>query len=474
MKHKMKYSFLICIFIIAGLSMASEENQMLTLEQCVDIALENNPDLNIAEKEWKKAKAGIWEAYSMILPSLDAHATFQKSWDIQTNAIPNFIKEILKPSPGIPITQEFRDMLTIYTDAMPDVIPLSFGLENTLMYGATLNQPLFLGGAGIAGIKMANSTEKAARENYESIKQNLIYRVSDAFYQTLLAKKLVEVQEEAFKQAMTNLDMVKKRYEVGSASGFDKMRAEVEVANLKPELITAKNNYQASLTHIRMLLGIEKKLPIDIQGEMKFVYDDYGTLELSEIQNRAMQNRPEVSVLFAQKKIAASGVTLVRSQFMPKLYFSTDYSFLAMRNNYDFAPDDFSKGFTSALSLQIPIFHGFKNCKQYQKARLDYKISSDMEKQLLDGIKAEVEIAYNKFQEAKEKYQAATESIDMAEEAMRLANLTYEEGASTQLDVLNSQLALTRARLNHASALYEYQMARYQIRKVTGQLNDIL
>ena len=64
--------------------------------------------------------------------------------------------------------------------------------------------------------------------------------------------------------------------------------------------------------------------------------------------------------------------------------------------------------------------------------------------------------------------------ISMAEEALRLANLTYEEGASTQLDVLTSHLALTRARLNHVSALYEFQMARYNLRRVTGILKGVL
>ena len=473
MTNKSKFLFLSMFLFALGLFASDIPEKVLTLDQCVNIAMQNNPEVSIAEKEWKKAKAGILEAYSAILPSLDAHASFQKSWDIQTNTIPNFLKVMLKPQPGI-LPPDLEEIFTLYSDAMEPTVALSFGLENTFMYGATLTQPLFLGGAGISGIKIAYASEKAARQNYETMRQGLIYSVTDAFYQSLLAKKLVQVQEEAMLQARTNLNMVKKNYNVGSASGFDKMRAEVEVANLKPELIGAKNNYQASLTGIRMILGLEKNTAIEIQGEMEYQYDDYGTLELIELQERAVQNRHEVSALLAQKKIAASGVSIARSQFMPKLFFSTDYSFLAMRNDYEFVQDDFSKGFTSSISLQVPLFHGFKNCKQYQKARLDYKIATDMEKQLLDGIIAEVEMAYNKFQEADEKYQAANESIEMANEAMRLANLTYEEGASTQLDVLSSQLALTRAKLNHASALYEYQMARYRIRKVTGVLTDIL
>lgn len=461
------------IFLFISIPIFSQETLELTLDGCLSIAMDKNTDLRIAEKEWKKAKAGIGEAYAAILPSVDGHISFQKAWNIQTNTMPNFLKEMLKPVPGT-LPQEIEDIFNSYTSVMPDFVEFSFGLENTLTYGATLSQPIFLGGAGIAGIRMAYASEKASKQNYESKKQILIYQVADAFYGCLIAKELVHVQEEALNQALSNYDVVKKRYQVGSASGFEKMRAEVEVANLKPAVISAKNNFQVALTGMRMLLGLEENQSIVLNGELQFVYDDCGTFELEELQNQAIENRPEVSIIQAQKKIASNGITLVRSQFMPKLFFSTDYSFLGMRNDYRFTQDELSKGFTSAVSLQIPLFHGFKNCRQYQKARLDYKITQDSEKQLIDGINAEVEIAFNKFQEAQEKYQAARESIDLAKEALRLANLTYEEGASTQLDVLSSQLALTQAKLNNASALYEYQMARYQIRKVTGVLTTIL
>ncbi|MBN1780726.1 TolC family protein [bacterium] len=443
---------------------SQESMQMLTLEKSMDIALKSNPDLLIAEKEWKKARAGIWEAYSAVLPSVDASANFQHAWDIQTSRIPNFLKPMLGPlAPLIP------DL-----PPMDDYVELSFGMENTVSYGAMLTQPLFLGGAGIAGIKMAHAGARAAEQNLNTRRQNLIYQVADAFYACLLMQELVQVQTDALKQAEKNLDIVRKRYDVGSASGFDKMRAEVEVANLKPELIGARNNHHVALTGLKMILGLSETDRIGLDGELSFEYDEYGLTGLQELQNLAVLNRPEIHALRSQKQITLNGVRLARSQFMPKLFFSTDYSFLDMRNDYKFKQEHFSKGFTSALSLQIPVFHGMKNCKQLQKATLDHKIMQDTEKQVVDGIKAEVENAYHKFEETKEKFQAARESIDMATEAMRLANLTYEEGASTQLDVLSSQLALTRARMNYASALYEYQMARYRIRKVTGALNGLL
>jgi outer membrane protein len=442
----------------------SAQQKVLTLGQSVEVAMLKNPEYQIAEKEWEKSKKAIWEAYSAILPTVDANVNFQRAWKIQTSLVPNFLKPILSPLASV--VPEFA--------LMPDYVPISFGLRNTLTYGAMLTQPLFLGGAGVAGIKMAYNGERSAKLNYESKRQNLIYQVSDAFYRCLLAKNLIQVQTEALEQAEKNFENVKKRYEVGSASGFERMRAEVEVANLKPELIAAKNNYQASLTGFRMIIGLEKQTAFELEGDLEFVYDEYDAIPLEDLQLQALEHRPEIQTLQAQKNLAANGLILARSQFLPKLFFSTDYSFLAMRGDTKFTQDDFSKGFTSALSLQIPIFHGFKNCKQYQKAVLDYKITQDMEKQILDGIRAEIEIAYNDFHEASQKYHAALESIELAEESLRLANLTYEEGASTQLDVLSSQLAFTRSKLNYASALYDYQMARYRIRKVTGMLNSIL
>lgn len=452
--------FLMILFLEQAFAQ-SPDKLVLSIDQSVDIALENNPEVQIAEKELSKARASIWEAYAAILPSVDGAASFQKSWEIQENTIPNFIKVMLGPDfPGV--------------SAMPDFVKLSFGLENTFMYGATLTQPLFLGGAGIAGVQMANAAKDASAHTLESKRQNLIYQTVNAFYSCLLAQELVKVQTEALRQARANFDVVRKKYDAGGASGFDKMRAEVEVANILPQEIAAKNNYQAALTGLRNVLGLPKETQIEISGTLEFQIDELDGITLADLQTSSMENRPELFAFSAQKRIASKGITIARSQFMPKLFFMTDYSFLAMTNDYEVTQDDFSKGFTSAVSLQVPLFNAFKNHKQYQKAQLDYKITLDAEKQIQDGIAAEVELAYNQFQVAKEKYQAARESAGLAEEAMRLANLMYDEGVSTQLDVMSSQLALTRSRLNYASALYEYQMARYGLRRVNGTLKGVL
>jgi outer membrane protein len=456
---------LLAFFVIVFTSLIyAQETINLTLQKSVDLALKQNPELQIAEKEVLKAKASVWEAYSTILPQLDAYANLDHAWQIQTSRIPNFIKPMLGPLAGtIP-----------EIDQMPDFVDIAFGLENTLRTGATITQPLFLGGAGIAGIQAAKASRRASQENLRLQKQNLILESSTAFYSCLLAEELVTVQEEALEEGKANLEVVSKRYNVGTASGFDKMRAEVDVANLEPDVIAARNNYQSALTQLRTILGLDRQTQIDISGEFQYQEDEFGNMTLSDLQESALSMRPEAKALMEQKYMARKGVTIARSNFLPKLFFQTDYSYLAMRDNLNFNQDDFSKGFSSSLSLQVPLFHGFRNSKQYQKARLDYKMMLDTEKQLHDGIAAEVEVAYNNFQEAQQKFLSAQKTVELAEEALRLANLMYEEGANTQLDVLNSRLALTRARMSYVTSLFEYQVARYQLRKVTGQLDGVI
>jgi outer membrane protein len=463
MKRTTMHILIVCILFLATTGF-SQEQLTLTLEQSVTTALEKNPDLKMAEKSMKKAGSQVWDAYANLLPNVDGSLNYQKAHDIQTNTIPNFIKPMLAPL--APVIPELA--------LMPDYVSLSFGMENTLNYGARLTQPLFLGGAGIAGVSIAHNAHRASQQQLELKRQQLIYNTVNAFYACLLANELVDVQEEALKQAEANLNLVLKKFDAGSASGFDKMRAEVEVANLKPGLINAKNNYQLALTGLRTIMGLPQHTQLTILGQLEFKSDDFDGVQLQEFQQRASVNRPELKGFAATKKIASNAVAIARSEFMPKVFFATDYSFMEMRNDTKFHHEHASKGFTSAVSVQMPLFQSFKRFTKYQQASLDYHIALDGEKQIQDMIAADVEISYNNFLEAKEKYQAANESIQMAEEALRLANLTYEEGASTQLDVMNSQLALTVAKLNYASALYEYQMARYGLRRASGTLKGVL
>ncbi len=460
MLRKHQWIFLL-FFILVFAAAEAQDKITLTLQGSMELAFKNNPGYQMARKEVEKAKASVGEAYSNILPQINASASLQHSWAIQESTIPNFIKFMLPPTfPGI--------------NQMPDYVRIAFGLENTLTYGAVLTQPLFLGGAGISGIKIASAVERATEKNLEAARQSLIYDTANAFYTCLIAKQVVIVREEALKQSRENYEMVKKKFDAGAASKFDLMRAKVNVANTRPDAISARNNYKTALTRLKMVLALPMDTEIEVDGALEYTEDEFTQLTLADYQKMALQRRPEVLALEDQKEISRINISIARSAFMPKLFFQTDYSYLGMKDDLTFGNKDFSKGFSSAISLQLPLFTGMKNSKQYQKAKISYNIMLDTEKQVTDGIAAEVEAVYNKFLEAKERFLSASENVDLAEETFRLAIMMYEEGTNTQLDVFTAQLGLTNARLNYLSSLYEYQLTRYALRKVTGNLNSVI
>jgi outer membrane protein len=346
MKRKGSISLLLMYCISFGVF--AQESVVLTLEESVAHALQKNPDYKTAEKEIGKASAGVLESYSNVLPKLNASVNYQRTWEIQTSRIQNFFKTAGVAPDG------------------PDYLEISFGIPHTLTYGATVTQPVFLGGAGIAGIKMAYAAEDVARQNLEAKRQNLIYQTANAFYSCLLAHELVDVQEEALKQAQANLDVVLKKYDVGSASGFDKMRAQVEVANLRPQVIAAKNDLETAYTRLRMIIGMESEKVIAVSGQLEYKTDDFGAMEQAQLLEMAKNTRPERQVIDAQKKISKSGITIAFGNFLPKVFFQTDLSYLGQKDQFKFnINEDFSKGFYSAISVQVPIFQGFKSISQY-------------------------------------------------------------------------------------------------------------
>ncbi len=455
-----------CILLTLVLAFAGEgqEKIALTLQESIALALERSPDLAVAKNDYEKAGAGVWQAWSTVLPRLDGYANLQHYWEIQTSRIPNFLKPMFGPLAGtIPGVSQ-----------MPDFVDIAFGLENTFRYGATLTQPLFLGGAGMAGIRIANAAERAAGHTLDLKRQALILDAATAFYAVLLAKELVRVQENAFAQAKANLEIVVKKFDVGMASPFDKMRAQVDAGTIEPDVIAAHNAYESSLSTLRTVLGLDPSTAIEVSGEFQYAPEELASRPLAELQAMALEGRLESKIMHERKNMADNSIALAHSGYWPTLTFQTDLSYLGMRDNLRFGREDFSKGLYSSLTIQIPIFAGFKMMKESEKAELDYRSVLEDERRLTNGISAEVEVALNTFHEADQKHRSALQTVELGTEALRLARAMYNEGANTQLDVLNSQLALTRAQVNHANTMFDYQVARYRLRKALGRLDGVL
>lgn len=449
--------------ILLGLILTLMQSQAMLLAQTIvldldrvrELALTNNLTLKTAREEVNKARARLFESRTNYLPSLSGFTSLQHAWDIQEMLMKNFIKDMMGPAapPG-----------------MPDYVRMSFGVDNTLAYGLNFNQPLYTGGT----IRLSNQISKRALEmaeaQYKLTEQKILSDVTGSFYSAVFARSAVNVMEEALESAKHNFEQVQKFYAVGKASRFDVLRAEVQVANYQPQVVSARNNQRLAEEQLKMLLNLPAQAEIQIQSEL--VYEPCALLNqtIDDLVALAFRNRPEVLMQNKQKEIAEYQVKLARAGSKPSLIFGTSYQYQGQRRDFKFRDDDFSKGFTSSLSLSIPLMSVFNTSAKVQQAKIALKSTDYQMESLLNGIRLEVKAAYLKVREVDENVTTQAKTVTQAVEAVRLAELMYSEGSSTQLDVLNAHLALNQAKMNYQRTLYEYYLAKTNLMKAINQL----
>ena len=167
--------------------------------------------------------------------------------------------------------------------------------------------------------------------NQESFKGQGFQAFKKAFYGYLLTKDFVKVAEEAVDVTEKHLKNVKSLYGVGMASKFDLLRSEVQVANLKPQLIKARNNLKIAELSLKTLLGLDLSQPIEVKGYL--TYEPFEP-DLEESVSKAMLKRPEISQLKYQKQMAGQGLKLARASNLPSFAVSATYNFWADQLNF--------------------------------------------------------------------------------------------------------------------------------------------
>jgi len=435
--------FLAAVLVFGPSAVAfSQEKLTLTLEDSIKLALEQNPFYLAEKAKEDQASYMVREAVSNFFPTLNAQGIHVLDKKVMTIDMPSFV-------PGMPSQKIKLDFTRNYQ------FSLSFSL------------PLFAGGRLVSGYKQADYNLMSTKEAIREAMQETIFNVKKAFYGYLLAKKFLEVSKEAVGLAEKHWKNVKNLYDVGMASKFDLLRSEVQVANLKPQLIRAKNGLSTAELGLKTLLGLDLKHPIEVKGELS-AKEFQADADASVAQ--ALANRPEVNQLKFQKQMAAEMVKMARAAYLPTLAIGGIYNYWG--NQFKFTKDLWESYYSVNLVLSIPIFNGFVNSAKLGESKAVLKQLDYSQKGLLEMVKFEVQDAILSLEQAKESLLSQEKNVEQAQEAARIADLNYSEGLATNLDVSSAQMALTQAKTNHSQALFDYALALAQLEKAIGAGGD--
>ena len=431
---------LLIVWILTSLSQMSfsDEKIILTLESSIQLALSQNPFHLATEKRVEAAQNKVREAVSYFLPTFNAQGQ---------NTLDEKLFELELPSlvPGEATRRVPFDFTKDY--------------QFTLQFSV----PLYTSGRLRSGLRQAKynlgSTEEYARQS----QHNTVFNTKRAFYGVLLAREFVKVAEEAVEVAENHFKNVKSLYDVGMASKFDLLRSEVELANLKPQLIKARNSLNIAELSLKTLLGLDLSQPIEIQGNLTY---EKVAPNLEECLIQALQNRPEIGQLTYQRGVAQELVKLAQASRFPTLAVAGTYNLWADKLN--FSSDNWQSYYTINLVLSVPIFGGFSSYARAAQGKAAIKELDLTLKGLEDTIKFEVRQALLNLEEARESLLSQEKNVEQAEESLRIAELNYSEGLATSLDVSSVQALLTQAKTNYSQALFDYAISIGELEKAMG------
>jgi outer membrane protein len=441
-----------------------------TLDEAIQTALQRNPSILTARQEIRRTKGVQIEVLAQALPHLDATAAFNYTDPSLRNGGSSFSSTNTGGGIG-GVTPTPAPSATPAPTATPgtgsDVTTFAIA-NNSYNLQLTASQLLY-NGTVIPGILAAGKAREAAVFSLRNTIDQVIATVRQQFYQVILNKGLISVQEESVRLLESQLKDQQNRFEAGTVPRFNVLQAEVALVNQQPALITARNNFRIAQIQLARTIGLDfdprrgDGPPLEAVGELSFEPRDIPlpvAIELGK-ERRPLLKQQRANILVQVQQVRASF-----AGYQPTL--SVNGGYLFQSSSFSDRLNDVATGWFFGVSGNWAIFDGFETAGKVKQARAMLSESKITYDDAVRQVELEIQQAYSNLQQDRELYASQSKNVDQAREALRLATARLGVGAGVQLDVLNAQVALTQAQSTRLSALYSYNADLAEFDRVTA------
>ncbi|HYS16807.1 MAG TPA: TolC family protein [Candidatus Binatia bacterium] len=404
--------------------------RVLTLEECIAIALEAQPRIQATLADYAAARYRVNQAMAPLLPQLSGLASTERSQRsvIVTN----------RNGANVPTlqTREYND---------------------TFDARVQLSQLLFDFGKTLAATEAARKLAEVAVEDVELQRQLISLTVKEAYTNTLFSQRLIRVQQQAIERAELNLRSAKGFFDVGTRPKSDVARAEVDVANARLDLIRARNLLRAAIVALNIAMAIDVDAPLQIVDNL--VYQPV-TLDRQQLRSDSLRERPE----YRQAKLRAAAAEATERQTLRNFFPD-----ISGTGSYGGTQPQLNESWTLGLTLSWSLFDGGGRIARYQEAKANVEGAKARVKSTELDIIQNVEQAEIAVEETQERIQAAQALVASAQENFRLAQGRFDAGVGTILELTDAQLALTQAQNTESQALADYRIALARLDRAVGR-----
>lgn len=412
----------------------------VTMDQTVSLALEHSRRIKAAAADQRAMRSMQREATSGFFPQASANGYL-----VDQNMTPN-----------------------IYTSA-GDTMARNYlftGTNRTQDLNLTVMWPLFSGGRTYYGYKAARSRAEATALMREGTELDVAMQARLDYIAVMREQENARVTGDLVRQTEERLRVSREEFEAGRTARFNVLRDEAELANSIQLDTVARNQAALALIALKTTLGVDLASPITASEPLQFVPE---RVSVEEGVREGMARHPEIRASEKRAEAAQSDVRAAYGRYLPDLSATWMYDWQRMRNRGDEMTET-PEGYSAGLVLTIPLFDGFMRENAIQTARA----RQDQAKEQAVLARQQIAKAANQaaliLQAAEQNIEASRKGLAQAEEQFRIVRERYTSGRGIQVEVLDAQTALTRARFNVVAALADHQTARAMWFQATGRV----
>lgn len=476
---KISRLFLLGMAMVAMPSLYAQDTLKISLQQALEIALSESPTIKIADKSIEKKKYVKKETIAGLVPQISASASYNRTLKKQVmymnsggkgggfeSIITEPLTQLVKPlydNAGLP----FPDLSSSSSSSSSSDGGMEVGLDNNWSGGFSLSLPIFAPTL-YKTIKMNNLDIELAVESARASRQDLVNQVTKAYYQYLLAKDSYKVMEVSYKQAEDNYNVIADKYAQGMVSEYDKIRADVQVRSLKPNLVQTKNAANLALLQLKVLMGVDTETEIEPDGSLNEYEMSMMSADILNVDTVSIENNTTIKQLNIQDKMLKNTLKLYRTSYMPNLSLSAVYQWNAMNNDFKFSQYKWNPYSMIGISFAIPIFQGGATYHKVKQVRMDQQT---LELNVLNTrrtLNMQMKTYVDNMKTSMEEVGSNKEAVNQAEKGRDIALKRYEVGSGTIVELNDAELALTQAKLAYTQSIFNYVSAKADLDKVLG------
>ncbi len=436
---------IIIIFqLLISAASAQTENAKLTLHDCIETALKNQPSILAAQANIAAGAGRETQAASPYFPQVNANTGYSEN-------------------------RQFGGMFG--------------GDTTTKVYTTTLqvNQLIYDFGKTGNSYDAARWGTRSSEQDAERITQEVVLNVKQAFYALLQAVKLVEVAQKTVEQTESHLSQAQAFFRAGSKPRFDVTRVEVEVNNAKMGLINTKNGVRVRTIALNNAMGVDP-------GRETRISDVFPPIPIlpsqEQAQADALRNRPEYRKAETDIEAAKARVRAEESNYLPTLSANGAYNWSHGTTETNFGgqslpgftgqsiQSDIQDSWNAGIMLSVPLFQGGMTRGRVSEARANLLALEAQREAIRQSILMEVGQTLADIENASARVEVMESTVKSAQESLELAQGRYEAGIGPYIEVIDAQLASVHAETDRIQALYDYHLAIARLLKAVGRGNE--